>query len=100
MEKFGVREWSRLFLVGAPVMIPVVICSVVHISISEQAQAMNNKRHYLVIKGLPTVGTILGVTTYSRNDMYLPWSLAADPANFDQLYQLKSSTSKLGDPES
>ena len=99
LEEFGVLEWSGLFLVGTPVMIPVVLCSAVNISISEQAQAMNNEQHYLVIKGLPTLGTVLGISTYSRTDIYLPWSLAADPANFVQLHQLSSLTSKLGDPE-
>ena len=100
LEEFGLLDGSGCFIVGSPVMILVVACSVVNISISENAQAMNNKQHYLVIKGLSTLGTFLGVTTYWRNDMYLPWSLAADPANFVQLHQPSSSTSKLGDPKS
>ena len=69
LEEFGVLDGSGCFIVGSPVMIPIVACSVVNISISEHAQAMNNERHYLVIKGLPTLGTVLGITTYGGNDM-------------------------------
>ena len=100
LEEFGVLNWSRGIVVGAPVMILVVACSVVYISISEHAQAMNNERHYLVIKGLPTLGTVLGISAYGGNDMHFIWSFAADPANSVQLHQLSSSTNKLGDPES
>ena len=35
LEEFGVLNWSREIVVGAPVMIPVVACSVVDISISD-----------------------------------------------------------------
>ena len=69
LEEFGVLNWSWEVFVGAPVMIPVETCSVVYISISKYAQAMNNERHYLVVKNLPTLGTVFGITTYGRNDM-------------------------------
>ena len=69
LEELGVFNWSWEAFVGAPVTIPVETCSVVYISISEHAQAMNNELHYLVVKGLPTLGIVLGITTYGGNYM-------------------------------
>ena len=43
LEEFGVLEPSGFIVVGAPVVIPVTVCSVVNITISERAQAMDNK---------------------------------------------------------
>ena len=71
VEELGVLYGSWEIIVGAPVTIPVKASSVVYKSISEQAQAMNNKRHYLVVKGLPTLGTILGITTNGWNNMHV-----------------------------
>ena len=44
LEEFEVFKRSRFFVVGAPVVIPVTVCSVVNITISEQAQAMDSKQ--------------------------------------------------------
>ena len=70
VEELGVLNWSWEIIVGAPVTIPVETRSVVYKSISEQAQAMNNERHYLIVKGLPTLGTVLGITTNALGERH------------------------------
>ena len=72
LEEFRVFHWRGFIFVGAPIVILVTVCSVVKITISEQAQAIDNKHDYMITKGLPILRAVLGGTTYCRNDMFFP----------------------------